>query len=112
MALLFFGGYVLSHELVGHMLQLPYSVHNHTMKPEDVFTGWMVWNVNNLNNVYNSTKYSVHPRSKALALSLGRYKCGELKSWFYHGYKTKQAQYRVDVFRDIFMSNSSITCGT
>ena len=105
------GGYVLSRDLVGHILNLPDSVHNVTMKPEDVFTGWLVWNVNNLNNVYNTTEFAVKPRYRYRALSLGRYNCGPLNKWFYHGYKGKKYDYRVKAFREFFMNNSTIECG-
>ena len=104
------GGYILSRDLIGHILKLPETVHNHSMKPEDVFTGWLVWNVNNLNNVYNSTEFTVRPRYNFRALSLGKYKCGDLNKWFYHGYRGKKYDYRVELFREVFMNNSTIIC--
>ena len=106
------GGYVLSHDLIGHIVNLPYSVFNRTMKPEDVFTGWLVWNVNHLNEVYDTKEYSVRAKWAYRALSLGRYKCGEMRRWFYHGYKGKSPEFRLQQFRDVFMNNTPVQCGT
>ena len=106
------GGYVLSYELLGHVLNLPYTVHNRTMKPEDAFTGWLVWNVNQLNNVYNTTLYSVRAKWAVRALSLARYKCGKITRWFYHGYKKKPIEFRLQQFEDAFMNNTAIDCET
>ena len=106
------GGYVLSRDLVGHMLHLPDSVHNSTKEAEDVFIGWVVWNVNNFNNVYNTTQYSVRPRYRFFGLSLYRYKCGKVKMWFYHGYKQTDVEDRVEAFRNVFMNGTAIECRT
>ncbi|KAL5266327.1 hypothetical protein ACHWQZ_G003674 [Mnemiopsis leidyi] len=97
------GGYVLSRDLVTEIVNLPRTVHRPRMKPEDVFTGWLVWNVN------NSTEHSVWPGSIA-ALGLSRYKCGLFNKWFYHGYKKVNPEDRLEVFRKYFMSNTPFSC--
>ena len=106
------GGYVLSYELLGHVLNLPYTVYNRTLKPEDAFTGWLVWNVNQLNNVYNTTQYSVRAKWAVRALSLARYRCGKITRWFYHGYKKKPIEFRLQQFKDVFMNDTAIDCET
>ena len=97
------GGYVLSRDLVTEIVNLPRTVHRPRMEPEDVFTGWLVWNVN------NSTEHSVRPGSIA-ALGLSRYKCGLFNKWFYHGYKKVNPEDILEVFRKYFMSNTPFNC--
>ena len=97
------GGYVLSRDLITEVVNLPERVHQHIMRPEDVFTGWLVWNVN------NNTEHSVRPRSNG-ALRLAPYKCGLLNKWFYHGYKKVDPEKRLDVFRKYFMKNTPLNC--
>ena len=97
------GGYVLSFDLVTEMLNLPERVHRPRMKPEDVFTGWLVWNVN------NNTEHSVKPGS-VKTLGLSRYVCGSFNKWFYHGYKRIDPEERLKVFRKYFMKNTPLNC--
>ena len=106
------GGYALSYDLLGHVLNLPSSVFNHTLIPEDAFPGWLVWNVNQLNYVYNTTQYSVRPKWAVRAFSLGRYKCGALRKWFYHGYKNTPIEFRLQQFHEAFMNNTGNECET
>jgi hypothetical protein len=99
------GGYVLSHELVGLMLNLPGRAYEPQFRGiEDIFSGWLVRNVN------NNTEHSVRPVLRPRALTLRKYRCGPLISWFYHGYKGKDYQFRVQLFRNVFMNNSTIRC--
>ena len=97
------GGYVLSRDLITEIVNLPEKVHQPIMRPEDVFTGWLVWNVN------NNTEHSVRPQSNR-ALRLFRYRCGLLNKWFYHGYKHVDPEERLDVFRKYFMKNTPLNC--
>ena len=97
------GGYVLSYDLVQEIVHLSPAVHKPTMKPEDVFTGWLVWNVN------NNTEHSVLPHPMG-ALHLSPYKCGPLNKWFYHGYKKISSESRIETFHDYFMNNTPSEC--
>ena len=97
------GGYVLSYDLVQEIVHLSPAVHKPTMKPEDVFTGWLVWNVN------NNTEHSVLPHPMG-ALHLSPYKCGPLNKWFYHGYKKLSPESRIETFHDYFMNNTPSEC--
>jgi hypothetical protein len=94
----------LSHKLVGLIINLPDRVIEVVKKAEDVYVGWLVWNVS------NNTAYSLSPLSWPRALSIWRYKCGPLISWFYHGYRNKNSQFRAHLFRDVFMNNSTVRC--
>ena len=98
------GGYVLSRDLITEMLHLPDTVHIPRMKPEDVFTGWLVWNVN------NNTQHAVKARYVHAALALHPYKCGPLNKWFYHGYKNVDIEERQRDVQNYFMDNSPVNC--
>ena len=78
------GGYVLSYDLVTEVLNLPPVVHRVQFKPEDGYTGWLVYNVNKITN------FTVGPESLHGALNMGKEgrDCGPFTSCFYHKMRT------------------------
>lgn len=97
------GGYVLSRDLITQITSLPGSAHRPVMRPEDVFMGWLVWNVN------KTLSQSVGPANTRGRLSVKPYECGPLSAWFYHGYRARTDS-RLDTFYNVIAVNKPIKC--
>ncbi|MCP4262332.1 MAG: hypothetical protein GY774_33255 [Planctomycetes bacterium] len=84
------GGYVLSRDVVQEIQRLPPRVHRPHLKPEDAYTGWLVFKLNTVRN------YTVETASLGL-LRWVPYTCGRYKNnvWFYHFV-------RPDMMEDLF----------